>query len=295
MITSWENITKRISHHLLNYARLMRLDKPIGTLLLLWPTWWALWLSSQGTPSLKLLGIFSLGVFLMRSAGDVINDIADRNFDAHVQRTANRPLATKAISVTHARVLFIVLIAAAALLLPFLNQLTQLLALVGLFLAILYPYTKRFTHWPQIVLGLAYNWAIIMAYAAQLGYIPAQAWILYVLGILWTVAYDTEYALVDKPDDLKIGIKSTAIILGQHVVPVIAALLGLVWSGFLVLGLFTHMGIFYYLCLAIALALLLRQLHLIRHENPSDCFIAFKQNHWFGMTLWLGILLGIPS
>ena len=274
------------------YARLMRLDKPIGSLLLLWPTWWALWLASDGEPSLRLVIIFTLGVFVMRSAGCVMNDIADRDFDRHVERTKTRPLAQGIISLREALVLFIVLILGAFALALQLDTLTVRLAVVALILAIIYPFMKRITHWPQLVLGAAFNWAIIMAYAAQLGHVPAQAWCLFAIGVLWTFAYDTEYALVDKEDDVKIHLKSTAIILGNKVIPCIAGAQGLAWSGLVLMGLSLGKSPAYYVVLVFALGLLFYQLHLISGEQKEACFKAFKQNNWYGLLVWLAILIG---
>ncbi|MGL5762845.1 MAG: 4-hydroxybenzoate octaprenyltransferase, partial [Plesiomonas shigelloides] len=197
------------------YWRLMRMDRPIGTLLLLWPTLWALWLAAQGQPNWPVLLVFVLGVVVMRAAGCVINDYADRHFDGHVKRTANRPLPSGDVRPSEARWLFVALVALAFVLVLTLNSLTIVLSLVALALAAVYPFMKRFTHLPQLVLGVAFGWSIPMAFAAQMNLLPLSCWLLLLANICWTVAYDTQYAMVDRDDDLRIGIKSTAILFGR--------------------------------------------------------------------------------
>lgn len=270
------------------YKRLMRLDKPIGIYLLLWPTWWALWLAAEGGPSLGMLLIFTIGVVLMRSAGCVINDFADRHVDGAVERTRLRPIASGTVTVVEAVQLFILLLLIAALLLFFLNWQTMLLSLVAVALASIYPFMKRYTHLPQLVLGAAYSWGIPMAFMATQQQLPSLVWYLYLANLLWTVAYDTFYALVDKPDDLKIGIKSTAILFGRFALPIIAllqisALLLLVYVGYK-----ANLHWVYYLSLIIAAAGFIYQ-HIIAQQNRENCFKAFLHNHYVGLVIFLGI------
>jgi len=269
--------------------QLMRIDKPIGTLLLLWPTLWALWLANQGQPSLQLLLIFTAGTFLMRSAGCIINDFADRHVDGAVARTANRPLVVGAITSREALCVFLVLCATAFALVLLTNTLTIQLSFVGLILAIAYPFMKRFTHLPQLVLGLAFSWSIPMAFAASLDTLPNTVWPLVLANLLWTVVYDTKYAMADRSDDLLVGIKSTAILFGNADRPIIATLqlaclTVLVWSGLVFQLLWP-----YYLSLVVVAVLFGYHLYLIRSQDPAACFKAFKHNNWVGMTIFLGI------
>lgn len=269
--------------------QLMRIDRPIGTLLLLWPTLWALWLASQGQPSLQLLLIFTAGTFLMRSAGCIINDLADRRVDGAVARTANRPLVVGVITGREALLVFLILSVAAFALVLLTNLLTIQLSVVGMVLAVAYPFMKRFTHLPQLVLGLAFSWGIPMAFAATLNTLPAAVWSLVLANLLWTVVYDTKYAMVDRDDDLLVGIKSTAILFGNADRMIIAALqvaclATLVWSGLLF-----HLQWPYYLSLVVVAMLFGYHLYLIRSQDPTACFKAFKHNNWVGMTIFLGI------
>ncbi len=275
---------------LLEYARLMRLDRPIGIWLLLWPCLWALWISAAGHPDERVFVIFLLGTFVMRAAGCVINDFADREFDPLVRRTANRPLARQAVSPAEALALFAVLgLLALALLIP-LNRPTQVLALVGGALAITYPFLKRFFALPQAYLGLAFSWSVPMAFTAQIGELPAVAWVLFVAGVLWTTAYDTIYAMVDREDDLVIGIRSSAILFGRADRGIVAGLqLGAL--AFLALaGWLAGLRHWYWLGLAVAAAMAVRQQLLIRHRDPADCFRAFLNNNLFGLAVFGGIL-----
>ena len=269
--------------------QLMRIDRPIGTLLLLWPTLWALWLASEGLPSLQLLLIFTAGTFLMRSAGCIVNDFADRRVDGAVARTANRPLVVGVITSREAFFVFLMLSVAAFALVLLTNLLTIQLSVVGMVLAIAYPFMKRFTHLPQLVLGLAFSWGIPMAFAATLNTLPTAAWSLLLANLLWTVVYDTKYAMVDRDDDLLVGIKSTAILFGNADRLIIAALqvaclAVLVWSGLLF-----HLQWPYYLSLVVVAILFGYHLYLIRSQDPAACFKAFKHNNWVGMTIFLGI------
>lgn len=275
------------------YVRLMRLDKPIGILLLLWPTLWALWLASAGIPPWPVLAIFVTGVVLMRSAGCVINDYADREFDPHVARTRERPLATGKVSPSEALTLAAALSLAAFVLILPLDILVLKLSLVALFLAASYPFTKRFFAIPQAYLGIAFGFGIPMGYAAVLGTVPAEAWILLAANIFWAVAYDTEYAMVDRADDLKIGIKTAAITFGRFDIAAVAlcyaaTLALLAWVGVrLALGPFFHAG------LAAATGIAIYHLVLIRHRVPARCFRAFLHNTWFGAAVFAGIALDL--
>jgi 4-hydroxybenzoate polyprenyltransferase len=274
-----------------DYARLMRLDRPVGTLLLLWPTLWALWLASAGRPPTHILIVFVLGVVLMRSAGCVINDYADRDFDPHVARTRDRPLAAGRVSPTEALLLFAVLSILALILVLQLNRFTLLFAVAGAFLAVTYPFLKRFLSVPQMYLGISFGWGIPMAFAAQQEAVPRVAWLLFIANLLWVTAYDTIYAMVDRDDDLKIGVRSTAIMFGEadrHIIAVLQAMtvlaLGLV-------GRRLQLGGWYQAGLLIGSGLFLYHLWLIRDRNRDACFYAFRINHYFGMAIFAGILL----
>jgi len=268
-----------------------RMDKPIGTYLLLWPTYWALWIACDGWPSLHLLLVFSLGVFVMRSAGCVINDFADRNIDGQVERTKNRPLVTGLLSAAEAINLFGVLIGIALGLVLTLSWPTIYLSIVALFLAALYPFMKRYTHLPQVVLGAAFSWGMIMAFREVQGEIPLVAWLLFSANLLWTVAYDTMYAMVDRDDDLKIGVKSTAILFGDNDLRIIAFLqlmtLAILWT----VGELLAFGWPYQLSLVVAAGFFSYQQLLINNRERVACFRAFLQNHWIGLIIFLGILV----
>ncbi len=271
--------------------QLIRFDKPIGTLLLLWPTLWALWIAADGMPDWDLLIIFTLGTFLMRSAGCVINDLADRHWDGDVGRTSQRPLVTGAVSATEARLLFIGLLAAAFVLVLFTNPLTVKLSFIAVALASTYPFMKRYTNLPQVVLGAAFSWSIPMAFAAQTGELPANLWLLYLANLLWTMAYDTKYAMVDREDDLTVGIKSTAILFGQHD----RLIIGLLQTTFLILMVIAgdrfslHMP--YYAALVGAAALCVYHQYLIRERERDACFKAFLHNNWVGAIIFAGLVL----
>ena len=271
------------------WLRLMRFDRPIGIALLLWPTWWGLWFAAGGLPSLKNLVIFTLGVIVMRSAGCVINDLADRDIDPLVERTRNRPLASGEVNPRQALILLMILLLIALGLVLMTNRLTILMAFGGVLLAGTYPFYKRFTHFPQIALGAAFGWAIPMAFAAETGHVPALAWWLFLANLLWTLIYDTEYAMADRAEDLKAGVKSTAIVFGRMDVPIIATLMGLKTALLVLIGLqfLPHPAFF----TAIALAFLHFQLQLwrIREREPQACFRAFLSNHWVGLFVFLGI------
>ena len=281
--------TQQLFNKLNAYERLMRLDKPIGILLLLWPTLWALWIASHGKPDWIVLLVFVTGTVLMRSAGCVMNDMADRQYDGLVERTKNRPLATGQVTVKEAYLLAAGLSLLAFCLVLFFNKTTILLSVAALFLAASYPFTKRFLAIPQAYLGIAFGFGIPMTFAAVNDYIPPIAWALLAANVFWAIAYDTEYAMVDRDDDLKIGIKSSAIFFGQYDVLAVmlcyAAMLGLLaYIGF-ALG----FGIFYNLGLLLALALILRQYQAIKNRVKANCFKAFLQNSWIGLAIFAGI------
>lgn len=272
--------------------QLMRMDKPIGSLLLLWPTLWAMWIASAGIPDLKLCAIFVLGVFVMRSAGCVINDYADRHFDGHVKRTAQRPLPSGRVSPRDALILFAVLILIALVLVLQLNLFTIGLSVGGALLAAVYPFMKRYTQLPQLVLGMAFSWSIPMAYAAVAGSVSLITWLLFCANVLWTIAYDTMYAMVDRDDDLKIGVKSTAILFGEHDKRIIGWLQFLTLALLAGIGFLAHLHTPYFFSLWIAAAYFLWQQHLIRFRNRDACFQAFLNNNWVGLFIFIGI---VPS
>jgi 4-hydroxybenzoate polyprenyltransferase len=281
----------RILNGLLEYARLMRLDRPIGIWLLLWPTLWALWISSRGKPNPRIFIIFVAGTVLMRSAGCAINDYADRSFDPHVARTKDRPLAAGRISTLEALMLFALLSVTALMLALQLNKSTLLLAVAGGFLAISYPFVKRFLAVPQMYLGVTFGWGIPMAFMAQYEQVPRVAWLLLLANVLWVTVYDTIYAMVDRDDDLKIGVRSTAILFGdsdRHIIAVLQAMT--VLSLYLVGGVI-HMGYWYDAGLWAGAAFFVYQLWLIRARDREACFRAFLNNNYFGMAVFIGMAL----
>ncbi|MEJ2441848.1 MAG: 4-hydroxybenzoate octaprenyltransferase [Exilibacterium sp.] len=271
------------------YWQLMRLNRPIGTLLLLWPTLWSLWLAAKGVPEWHILLIFIAGVAIMRAAGCVINDYADRNIDGHVERTRQRPLVSGAVSPGGALALFAILCLLAFGLVLMTNPLTIKLSVGGLLLAFCYPFMKRFTYLPQVVLGAAFAWSIPMAYTAQLGQLNADIWLIYITVVIWTVVYDTFYAMVDRNDDIKIGVKSSAILFGEHDRLITAVLQMLVVGCLLIVGQKFHMGLYYYTGVAVASLLFLYQQYLIRDRQRQECFKAFLNNNWVGCSIFLGI------
>ena len=275
------------------YKQLMRTDKPIGTLLLLWPTFWALWLAAEGWPTLELIVIFSAGVFVMRSAGCVINDFADRKVDGAVARTQARPLAAGKVSAGEALSLFALLVVIAFVLVLLLNWQTLVLSFAALALAACYPFMKRYTHLPQVVLGAAFSWAIPMAYMARLETVPMQAWLLFIANLVWTVAYDTLYAMVDRDDDVKIGIKSTAVLFGRFDLAMVALLNTLFLAILVYIGYSAKLSWPYWLGLLVAALLLIRQLYLSRHRDRDACFAAFLNNHYVGMAIFIGLVASL--
>ncbi len=266
------------------------MHRPIGTLLLMWPMLWALWLAAGGLPALDVLAIFVLGTFVMRSAGCVINDYADRDFDGHVERTRERPLATGAVSPREALAVFGVLLALACVLVLGTNRLTVLLAVGGALLAITYPFAKRYTYLPQVHLGAAFGWAVPMAFAAQTGAVPPLAWLVFCAAVLWAVIYDTEYAMVDRDDDLKLGIKSTAILFDDADKLIIGILQLMMLLNLALIGQQAALGTAFYVSLGVAALLFGYQQYLIRERSRAGCFAAFKNNNWVGGIVFLGIL-----
>ena len=275
------------------YAHLIRLDKPIGTLLLLWPTLWALWLASGGFPQWHLLIIFTLGTFLMRSAGCAINDYADQDFDRHVLRTKDRPITSGKISGKEALAVAGTLALVAFLLIQPLNALTKELSFFALAVAIIYPFTKRFFAIPQAVLGIAFGFGIPMAYAAVLGFIPAEAWILFIGNIFWAIAYDTAYAMVDRDDDLRLGLRTSAITFGRFDVLAIAVSYGILFLSQVWVAHLANLSHFFWVGWCLALACAMYHLKLVSTRKRDDCFKAFRHNNWLGGFLFLGIVLGL--
>ena len=273
------------------YFRLMRLDKPIGILLLLWPTLWALWLASNGWPDNRLLFIFIVGTVLMRSAGCVMNDVADRHFDGHVARTDKRPLVAGEVSVKEALLLATLLSLVAFGLVLTLNALTIALSFAALFLAASYPFTKRFFALPQAYLGIAFGFGIPMAFAAVQGWVPQQAWLMLVANIAWSLAYDTEYAMVDRPDDLKIGICSSAITFGKYDVALIMFFYALMLALMAYVGALMQLTWIYYVGLVLAGLLILYHFILIKNREPAKSFKAFLHNNWVGAAIFAGIFI----
>ncbi len=280
---------ERLLDRLIQYGLLARLHRPIGILILLWPTLWALWIAGNGKPNQLVLTVFCSGVVLMRSAGCVINDYADRAFDPHVERTKLRPIASGRVKPKEALALFVVLCFSAFGLVLLLNNYTIILSFAGAFLAASYPFMKRYTQLPQAYLGIAFGWAVPMAFAAQQNTIPNEAWILYLAVVLWALVYDTMYAMVDKDDDLKIGVKSTAILFGRYD-RFIMGLLQIVIIGLLIkTGLYLKFGIYYYLGLVTASGFAVYEQVLIFERDKTKCFKAFLNNNWFGASVFAGI------
>jgi 4-hydroxybenzoate polyprenyltransferase len=272
------------------YAQLIRFDKPIGTWLLLWPTLWALAIAAEGSPDGWVLFVFVCGVFLMRSAGCAINDYADREIDLHVSRTRERPLTSGQISAREALAVFAVLGLLAFLLVLTLNELTIWLSFGGIVLAASYPFMKRYHYLPQVHMGAAFGWSVPMAYAAQTGSLPKMAWLLYVATIVWATAYDTMYSMVDRDDDLRVGVKSTAILFGEYDCRVIGLLQLMFLAAMLLVGIDLEFGGYYYLGLLVAAALLGYQQFLIHDRVPEHCFVAFLNNQWVGAAIFFGIM-----
>lgn len=272
------------------YSRLMRIDKPIGALLLLWPTYWALWIAAKGFPDWHILIVFTIGVFSMRAAGCVINDFADRKIDGSVERTKNRPLPSGAVTEKESKILFIVLVLLSFALVLTLNTMTIWLSVAGLALAWFYPFVKRFSNLPQLILGMAFGWSIPMGFAAVSESLPLVCWLLFLVNIVWSVVYDTQYAMVDRNDDIKIGVKSTAILFGRYD-KIIIGILQLVMLALLVgIGILLSLKGIYYWSLLLVTALFIYQQKLIAERERAPCFQAFMNNNYVGFVLFAGIL-----
>jgi 4-hydroxybenzoate polyprenyltransferase len=289
--SAFATFAPEIVSQLRNYGKLMRIDKPIGTWLLLWPTLWALWLAGDGAPDQGLFVVFVAGVFVMRSAGCVLNDFVDRKIDPYVERTRARPLATGAVAPFEALTLFVALGLIAIGLATMLNRQAQLLAVVGAVLTIAYPFIKRYVSIPQFVLGAAFGWAAPMAFAAQTGETPELAWLVFGTALVWAVIYDTFYAMVDREDDKKIGVKSTAVLFGEVDLFMIAGLQGLMIIALVLIGYRAELGFWYYLSVVLAAAMMAWHLWLARDRKPEGCFQAFLKNHYIGMVVFIGIVL----
>lgn len=289
--TRTDKFVPELASQLRNYAKLMRIDKPIGIWLLLWPTLWALWLAGEGTPDQGLFVIFVIGVLVMRSAGCVLNDYADRKIDPYVERTRTRPIASGAVAPLEALTLFVALCLIAIGLATLLNRPAQLLAIVAAVLTIAYPFVKRYVSIPQFVLGAAFGWAVPMAFAAQTGNTPELAWLVFGTTMIWAVIYDTFYAMVDREDDLKVGVKSTAILFGEVDLFVIAGLQLLMLVALLLIGNRAGLSLWYFGSVIVVAGLMAYHLWLARDRQPSGCFAAFLHNHHIGMVMFIGIVL----
>ncbi|GFM88659.1 4-hydroxybenzoate octaprenyltransferase [Pseudomonas cichorii] len=280
----------RLNPRAWDFIQLTRIDRPIGVYLLLWPTLWALWIAGEGSPSLANVLIFVTGVFLMRAAGCVINDFADRKVDGHVKRTEQRPLVSGKVSSREALALFAILVTLSFLLVLLTNSTTVWLSFGGLALAACYPFMKRYTYYPQVVLGAAFSWGMPMAFTAETGTLPAAAWLLYIANLLWTVAYDTYYAMVDRDDDLKIGVKSTAVLFGDADRIIILTLQGLALGCLVLAGIRFELGACFYIGLLVATGCFVREYWSTRLRDRDACFKAFLHNHWVGLAIFLGIV-----
>jgi 4-hydroxybenzoate polyprenyltransferase len=281
----------RLHPRIWDFIQLTRIDKPIGIYLLLWPTLWALWIAGKGSPSLANVLIFVIGVFLMRAAGCVINDFADRKVDGHVKRTEQRPLVSGKVSSKEALVLFAVLVGLSFALVLLTNSTTVWLSFGGLALAATYPFMKRYTYYPQVVLGAAFSWGMPMAFTAETGDLPAAAWLLYIANLLWTVGYDTYYAMTDREDDLKIGVKSTAVLFGDADRVIILTLQGLALFCLMLAGSRFELGLYFFLSLLVAAGCFAWEFWSTRNKEPQACFKAFLHNHWAGLAIFVGIVL----
>jgi 4-hydroxybenzoate polyprenyltransferase len=285
------NFAPELITQLRNYGKLMRVDKPVGVWLLLWPTLWAVWLAGEGTPDQGLFVIFVFGVVVMRSAGCVLNDYVDRKIDPYVERTRTRPIASGAVAPTEALILFAALCLIAIGLATMLNRPAQLLAIVAAALTVVYPFVKRFVSIPQFILGAAFGWAVPMVFAAQTGGTPELAWLVFGTAMIWAVIYDTFYAMVDREDDLKVGVKSTAILFGEVDIFVVAGLQLLMFVALVLVGYRAELSGWYYLSVFIAGLMMVYHLWLARDRQPAGCFAAFLHNHYIGMVVFIGIVL----
>lgn len=294
-VLNWllRKLPARYREKALDYLVLTRMDRPIGALLLLWPTWWALWLAAGDFPPWKPLIIFTLGVFAMRAAGCAINDYADRKLDPQVARTAGRPIASGRVTPREALIVFAALLLFAFVLVLFTNRLTIELSFAGAALAAAYPFTKRYTYMPQVVLGAAFGWSIPMAFAAVTNHVPPVGWLLFIGNIIWSVVYDTEYAMVDRDEDIKAGAKSTAILFGDADLPILGILMGTFLLTMLFVGQRATLGWPYWLGLLIAAGLFAYQLWKIRGRERDACLAAFRHNNWLGLAVWIGLVLAL--
>ena len=284
-------LKQNIVSQLRNYGKLMRVDKPIGVWLLLWPTLWALWLAGEGHPDQGLFAVFVIGVFVMRSAGCVLNDYVDRKIDPYVERTRTRPIASGAVAPAEALVLFAALSLIAVGLATMLNRPARMLAIIAAGLTVAYPFIKRFVSIPQFVLGAAFGWAVPMAFAAQTGSTPQLAWLVFGAAVIWAVIYDTFYAMVDREDDRKLGVKSTAILFGEVDLFVIAGLQVVMLAALIFIGLRANLAFWYFFSVAGAAGLMAYHLWLARDRQPAGCFRAFLHNHIIGLVIFIGIVL----
>jgi len=292
MIKAYVNFFKNLDIEKISaYLVLMRFDRPIGIMLLLWPTLWALWIAAEGFPNTKNFIVFCIGVPVMRAAGCVINDYADRDFDGHVERTRSRPIPAGRVTPQEALVLFSLLLIVAFILVLTLNPMTIYLAFAGAGLTLLYPFAKRFTWYPQVVLGMTFGWSIPMAFAAQYGSLSELTWLVYFTNLIWVLFYDTIYAMVDREDDIKVGIRSTAILFGDADRFLIGMMQLMVIIGLAIIGIQLNFKWVYFSGLLIVLSLFIGQQMLIRKRDPDDCFRAFLNNNYVGMIIFLGILI----
>ncbi|MGI9309418.1 MAG: 4-hydroxybenzoate octaprenyltransferase [Gammaproteobacteria bacterium] len=285
------SVSKELLYQIWLYVRLMRFDQPIGIWLLLWPTLWGLWISAEGHPDPAIFTIFVFGVVVMRAAGCVFNDYADRNIDSQVSRTSSRPLTSGQITPTEALVLFAALALIALGLVLMLNKLTQVTAIAAALLTVIYPYTKRFFSTPQFVLGAAFGWSIPMAFAAQTNALPRLAWLMWLAVVVWAVVYDTMYAMADRDDDIRAGVRSTAILFGQADIYIISLLQALLLIALLLVGNDAGLGFWYRLSLGFAAVFMVYEFFLIRNRSPEMCLRAFRNNHYIGATVFCGIVL----
>jgi len=281
----------RLNPRAWDFVQLTRIDKPIGIYLLLWPTLWALWIAGKGSPSLTNVLIFVIGVFLMRAAGCVINDFADRKVDGHVKRTEQRPLVSGKVTSKEALVLFAILVGLSFALVLLTNTTTIWLSFGGLALAACYPFMKRYTYYPQVVLGAAFSWGMPMAFTAETGDLPAAAWLLYIANLLWTVGYDTYYAMTDREDDLKIGVKSTAVLFGDADRVIIITLQLMAVGCLMLAGARFELGLYFFIGLIVAAGCFAWQFWSTRNREPQACFKAFLHNHWAGLAIFVGIVV----
>jgi 4-hydroxybenzoate polyprenyltransferase len=286
-----DSMTPSFLNQLLNYAQLMRLDKPIGIWLLLWPTLWALWLAGKGHPNATVFIVFMLGVIIMRSAGCVLNDFADRKIDPYVERTRTRPIASGVVAPIAALTLFVALALIAIGLVTMLNRQAQVLAVIAATLTIVYPFIKRFTSIPQFILGAAFGWTVPMAFAAQTEQTPPLAWLVFGAALIWAIIYDTFYAMADRKDDLKLGVKSTAILFGDADLCIIGGLQILMLVALVFIGNMAELSAWYYTSIVITGILMIYHQWIARDRHPSNCFNAFLHNQYIGMTMFIGIVL----